>query len=160
VWCIGMSEEYGITEVKSPRKIVLHLGRGYRLTYENGKWYVVPPGYNVYLGWQVSDVGSKGYSSPEEVLRTIEEIEEDYKAFRSELGEAYAKAMLNRRTNRLCLIVIADGDFQAMGPEVQAELINKINDLRVKYGLRPWRPSRRLLSTALVSEELLEHLKY
>ena len=108
------------------------LPRGWRLTYHKRKWWMVPPGYNVYLGWQVKDRGSKGFDKIMEVEDTLKQILEDYHRGRKDFGEGWARKMLNQRTKRLALIVKRDRDFEG----VRRECLKRINSFRRKFGMK------------------------
>lgn len=100
-----------------------------RITFEDGKFIIVPKGAKVYLGWQVRDIPPPGLSHVDEVKGILEELEEDLK-----MG-------IPRRTihSRTWVLFHAVLKTKKMKPEDKLKAIELINEFRKKLGWKPFK---------------------
>lgn len=98
-----------------------------RITFENGKFIVVQKG-NLYLGWQVRDIGPKGLSNVEEVEGILRELEED-------LEHGVPRRTVQSRTYVLLMAVLRS---KHMKPEDKRKAVELINKFREKQGWKPF----------------------
>ncbi len=98
-----------------------------RITFEDGKFIVVRNG-NLYLGWQVRDVGSKGLSNAEEVEGILRELEED-------LAHGIPPKKIHSRTYVLLMAVLRS---KHMSSEEKKKSVELINEFRKKHGWKPF----------------------
>ncbi|HDI75539.1 MAG: ATP-binding protein [Thermoprotei archaeon] len=105
-----------------------------RVTYEKGKYMVVPKGHPLYLGTQVADIGRKGLSDVREVESILKQLEED-------LQHGISRATIHRRTYILFLAVLRT---RKMDKESKLKAIEAINKFREKLGWRPFKIKRPL----------------
>ncbi|HDD64424.1 MAG: ATP-binding protein [Thermoprotei archaeon] len=99
-----------------------------RVTYENGKFVVVPKG-TVYLGREVKDVGEKGLSEVSEVQAILDQLKED-------LEHGISRATIHRRTRILFLAVLRT---RKMSKEDKLKSIELINEFRKSLGWKPFK---------------------
>jgi len=105
-----------------------------RVTYEKGKYIVVPKGHPLYLGTQVADIGERGLSSVEEVKGILEQLRED-------LEHGISRATIHRRTYILFLAVLRT---RKMSKEEKLKAIELINEFRKEMGWKPFRLKKPL----------------
>ena len=105
-----------------------------RVTYERGRYFIVPKGHPLYLGTQVRDIGERGLSSPEEVAGILEQLRED-------LEHGISRATIHRRTYILFLAVLRTSK---MSKEDKLKSIEMINKFREEMGWRPFKLKRSL----------------
>ncbi len=105
-----------------------------RVTYEKGKYIVVPKGHPLYLGTQVKDIGEKGLSDVREVKWILDQLKED-------LEHGISRATIHRRTYILFLAVLRT---RKMGKEDKLKAIELINKFRESLGWKPFKLTRPL----------------
>ena len=105
-----------------------------RVTFEDGKFFCVEKGKNVYLGWQVRDVDVKGLSSVSEVKGILREMDEDLK-------HGISPKTIQARSRILLLAVLHSSK---MSKSEKRKAIELINEWRMKHGWRPFKLRRKL----------------
>jgi len=105
-----------------------------RVTYEKGKYIVVPKGHPLYLGTQVRDIGRRGLSSVEEVEGILKQLKED-------LEHGISRSTIHRRTYILFLAVLRT---TRMSKEDKLKSIELINEFRKEMGWKPFKLKKPL----------------